>query len=358
MKRVFHTLILILWINIFLLSCSTDGQLVFEKKRMSSSHRKVTLRDLADAHALFLGVSTGDHPILNSPDYRNLLAKEFNSITPENALKMGPLRPTQDQYDFEPADTIIDFALENGMQVRGHTLVWSNQLPEWLTTHPWTEEELRNILHEHISNVVGRYKGRIYAWDVVNEAFDKNNDLTAHIWYNVIGPEYIELAFQWAHEADPQAKLFYNDIGAEGLGERSDKIFSLVEHLQSHGIPIHGVGLQYHTRLETAPDPEAVSANIARLANLGLEVHITELDVRLEEPFSEVELAEQAKIYQDVLQVCLDAPNCTNLTMWGLTDKHSWIPYVFPGWGGALIFADLYTPKPAYYAMMDVLITP
>jgi endo-1,4-beta-xylanase len=344
----------LLWISLFLAGCGPENPVGLNSTTREDS-RKASLRDLADARGLYIGVSVGDKPIRKDPAYGQLLVEEFNTLTPENALKFGPLRPSQDEYDFSAADTIIDFALEHDMRVRGHTLVWALQLPEWLTEGEWSEDQLREILHEHISTVVGRYRGKIWAWDVVNEALDQNGELANNFWLQGIGPEYIELAFLWAHEADPQAKLFYNDIGGEGLGQRSDKIYTLVEGFLADGIPVDGIGLQYHTSLDLAPDPKDVAANMARIADLGLEVHITEMDVRILEPAGVDDLNRQAEIYQDVLRVCLEAPNCTALVMWGLADQYSWIPYFFPDWGSALIFEDLNTPKPAYYAIVDAL---
>jgi endo-1,4-beta-xylanase len=276
-------------------------------------------------------------------------------LTPENAMKFGPLHPDPDRYNFADADAIIAFAKANAMQVRAHTLVWHEDLPRWLTERNVTREDLMANLRQHILTVVGRYRGRVVAWDVVNEAMADSGSLRDTIWLRGIGPDYIDLAFRWAHEADPQARLFYNDYGGEGLGRKSDAIYGLVRNLQTRGVPIHGVGLQTHIRLESSPALRDVAANMNRLAALKLEVHITEMDVRIEGPVTEEALAAQARIYRDMLGVCLSAKNCKAFVLWGFTDRHSWIPQFFPQWGAALIFDESYRPKPAYTALMDAL---
>lgn len=212
-----------------------------------------------------------------------------------------------------------------------------------------------DILKNHIYTVVGRYRGRIYAWDVVNEAIADDGSLRRTIWLEKIGPEYIELAFRWAHEADPNALLFYNDYNAEGLGPKSDAVYNLVKNLLEKGVPIHGVGLQMHVSVEWPPNTNDIYANIKRLNELGLEVHITEMDVRIREPATDEDLIRQAEIYRNVLKVCLNAKNCKAFVMWGFTDRYSWIPFFFSGYGSALIFDEDYQPKLAYQYLLTTL---
>jgi endo-1,4-beta-xylanase len=276
-------------------------------------------------------------------------------LTAENVMKFGPIHPRPDEYNFRAADDIVDFAEANHMQVRGHTLVWHIQLPEWLTHHSWTREELLERLRDHITTVVSRYRGRIAAWDVVNEAVDDDGSLRKTIWLEGIGPEYIELAFQWAHEADPEALLFYNDYGAEGMGSKSDAVYNLVKDLVSRDVPIHGVGMQFHANLQWDIRPSDLEANISRLSDLGLMVHITEMDVRIEEPVRDSEMDEQAHIYHQVARTCLATEACQALVFWGFTDKYSWIPYILEGWGSALLLDESYDPKPAYKAIVSAL---
>ncbi len=314
-----------------------------------------TLRGLADQRDFFVGAAVGTGLIAQNAAYAEVLAREFNMVTPENAMKMGALRPNQQSFDFADADAIVDFAERNEMAVRGHTLVWHTQVPSWVANGSWSREQLMGILEDHIKSVVGHYKGRIAAWDVVNEAVADNGTMRSTIWMDVIGPEYIAMAFQWAHEADPDASLFYNDYSAEGMGNKSNAVYELVSDLRDEGVPIHGVGLQMHLTHDTSLRASDVSANIARLGELGLEVHITEMDVRMPLPATDAKLAQQADVFQTMLEVCLEAWNCTSFVLWGFTDRYSWIPSFLEGYGAALIFDDDLEPKFAYDAMRNAL---
>jgi endo-1,4-beta-xylanase len=243
------------------------------------------------------------------------------------------------------------------MQVRGHTLVWHGRIPQWLTDEHFSSKQISEILKNHIKTVVGRYRGRIYAWDVVNEAIDEELKLRHTIWSDALGPDYIQQAFMWAHEADPQAKLFYNDYGGEALGPRSDAIYNLLRTLKLRGVPIDGIGLQSHFAAEAPPNFSDVAANLKRLANLGLEIHVTELDVSLPLPPTKENLQRQADIYRKYLNACLSISNCKAFVMWGFTDKYSWIPAHVVGAGAALPLDKTFKPKPAYRALYDALRT-
>lgn len=315
-----------------------------------------TLRMLADQKNILIGAAVNGW-LLSDPDYSVILANEFSLITPENALKFGPLCPEPGVYLFDEADAIIAFANSHQMFVRGHTLVWTNQLPDWLTSREWTRDELLEILYRHITTVVGRYQDSVYAWDVVNEALANDGTIALdNFWMKGIGPDYIELAFRWAHATDPNALLFYNDSFAEGMGEKSNGIYAMVADLLERGVPIHGVGLEMHVGVDYwLPPYSEISANIHRLSDLGLQVHITELDVRLPTPITKEYLEQQATIYGGMLSVCLEQPACTAFGMWGFTDAHSWIPYIYPEWTAPLIFDEVYKPKPAYWALIETL---
>ena len=279
------------------------------------------LRELAAGRHLEIGVAVSAHALRDDPLYRQWLAREFSLVTTENALKFGPLRPARNRYEFRDADAIVAFAQSHRMRVRGHTLVWKRQLPGWLTDGVFTRDELLAILREHILRVVGRYRGRIYAWDVVNEALKDSlpegagvdQSLRPNFWFRGIGAEYIELAFRWVHEADPGALLFYNEAGAEALGPRSDAVYAVVRRLLERGVPLHGVGLQMHLAAEAPPDTASVAANMRRLAALGLDIHVTEMDVTLAGAAGAPveQLATQAAIYRDVLRTCLSVARCT-----------------------------------------------
>ena len=315
-----------------------------------------SLRGAAFNKKILIGAAVAPDYIRQEPQYSSTLGREFGALTPENTMKFGPLRPTQTTFNFDDADFLVNFAQANGMQVRGHTLIWHNELPPWLLAGNFSRDDLIAIMREHISTVVGRYRGHVYAWDVVNEAIDdQTGQLRQTIWLKGIGPDYIDMAFQFAHAADPNAKLIYNDYGGEGLGKKSDAIYALVKGMKERGVPIDGVGLQSHFRLDALPAAADVDANMKRLGALGLQVQITELDIRMAVPPTEPNLSRQADQYREYLQTCLANSDCTMFVMWGFTDKHSWIPSINPGSGAALIFDEQYQPKPAYRVLLAVL---
>ena len=212
------------------------------------------------------------------------------------------------------------------------------------------------MLEQHVRKVVKRYRGRVHYWDVVNEAIaDGTETLRESVWSKALGPTYVEQAFRWAHETDPEARLFYNDYGGEGLGPKSDKIYSFLSGLLEKGVPVHGVGLQMHVDLGAANWVEDLGTNIRRLAGLGLEVHVTELDVRLPVPATAEHLEKQASLYAEILKTCLESGGCGAFILWGFTDARSWVPHFFKGFGEALLFDAGYQPKPAYEALRRVL---
>jgi endo-1,4-beta-xylanase len=314
---------------------------------------QIPLRELAKEHGLQIGAAASANSLRNDPLYGEVLAHEFNLLTTENELKFGPVHPQPDTYSFADADTIIDFAQKHGMAVRGHVLVWHQQTPAWLDAGVWTESTLTQILQEHIQTVVGRYQGRIQYWDVVNEAIDDTGEMRETLWYRLLGQDYLDLAFQWTHESDPQAQLFYNDYNTEGMNTKSDRVYTLVKGMLERDVPIHGVGLQMHIPVDKVP--AGLQANIQRLADLGLEVHITELDVRIPGELTLEKLNRQAETYRQVLEACLAVEKCTAFITWGFTDRYSWVPGFFAGWGSALLFDSHYRPKPAYEALMEAL---
>jgi endo-1,4-beta-xylanase len=334
---------------LILLAVVSAGVVIYVRESTSSLYR------LAAPYNVKIGsaVSGGQ---LDDKKFVSVLTRDFNLITPENAMKFESVSPAAGVYNFTEADKIVEFAQKHNLSVRGHTLVWANQLPDWLLSSNYSREEYLNILHTHIQTVVWRYRGKVQYWDVVNEALANDGSIAQdNYWMQKIGPEYIPLAFQWAHEADPDALLFYNDSYAEGKNPKAEGVFTLVKSLQEQGVPIHGVGFEMHTGIGWSPDPIEFTANISRLANLGLLANITEMDVRIEEPATPGELLRQAKIFKDIFNVCLEASNCTVFSTWGLTDANSWIPDVYPGTGSPLLFFSDYAPKPAYDALIELL---
>ncbi len=324
-----------------------------------STTPRLSLRELAEVRDIGIGTAVAIQPLRSDPAYAETLRREFNMVTPEMVMKMDALRPSRDSYNFDDADYIVEFAEANGMQVRGHTLVWYNQLPGWLHQSSFSRGELLQILRDHILTVVGRYRGRVVAWDVVNEAIDENGQLRDNIWLRVIGPEYIDYAFQWAREADSNALLFYNDYDGEGLNAKSDAIYQLVQGLMQRGVPIDGVGMQMHISIGDPPPMDDVAANMRRIGELGLQIQITELDVQIQDGqgTEQERFVQQAQLYGDVARLCLSIEDCTSLVMWGFTDQHTWIPG-YTGYDDApLIFDRSYQPKPAYHRLVVTLAT-
>jgi endo-1,4-beta-xylanase len=318
------------------------------------------LRSLAADRQLYVGTAVAVQPLQSDALYPEVLTREFNAVVPENAMKFEVVHPHPDEYNFKPADAIVELAKAHGMKVRGHTLVWHYQLPDWVTAQPLTRDQAIDILHDHIDTVVGHFRGQVADWDVVNEVLNDDGTLRETIWHKAIGPEYIAMAFRWAHAADPQAKLFYNNYGGEMQGPKADAAYALVKRLQQEGVPIDGAGFQMHVGLGNAPAPAAVAANMRRLDELGLEVQITEMDVQLQTGTgTEAQKWQaQAEIYGDMLQTCVEAVNCHTFMMWGFTDNYSWIPGYTGNPDNPLIFDRDYQPKPAYDRLMEVLSTP
>jgi endo-1,4-beta-xylanase len=277
-------------------------------------------------------------------------------ITPELVMKFDAIHPARDSYDFRAADTLVNYAAKNAMQVRGHTLAWHQALPAWLKTGTFSQQELQDIFNKHIQTVVTRYRGQIQQWDVVNEAIGDDGRLRDTFWLQKLGPGYIDQAFKLAHDANPQARLFYNDYGGEGRGYKSDQIYAMVQDMLKRNIPIHGVGLQMHVSLKYPPVLQDVICNMQRLTALGLEVQITEMDVALlDDPRgTDEKFQQQAHIYYNMLSACLSVPNVTAFVMWGFTDRYYWINQG-TGLDAPLIFDESYQPKPAYYALRDLL---
>ena len=266
-----------------------------------------------------LGAAVEAVHALEDDAYRDLLITRFTSITPENAMKWDIIEPERGKFDFEEADTLVDFARKTGKRVRGHPLVWDEQLPDWVEEGDWTASELREVLRDHIRAVAARYRGRIDEWDVVNEPLAEDGTFARNVWFRTLGPGWVPYAFRVAHRVDPKAKLFLNEIFAEKPGPKSRALITLARYLARRGVPIDGVGFQHHTTGEDAPSRARLRALFRATERLGLSAAITEMDVGATEP------RRQARVYWDAARVCVRAPNCTGLTIWGVTDRWSWL---------------------------------
>lgn len=305
-----------------------------------------------------------------------LIVREFTSITPENDMKIGPIHPAENQYNWKNADAIVAFAQRNNLKVRGHNLVWhyESQTPKWIFKdkdgNQASKELVLQRLKDHITTVVSRYKGKLYAWDVANEVISDKPDeyLRPSEWYKICGEEYIAKAFQWAYEADPNAQLFYNDYNEISPVKR-EKIYKLVKSLKDAGVPIHGVGLQAHWAINE-PGREQLDSTLKRFADLGLKIQITELDISVytkehdarENKPEDVNTAfttekENAQIekYKMCFELFRKYKNViSGVTFWNISDKYSWLDN-FPVKNRKdypLLFDKDLKPKKAYWEVV------
>jgi len=321
--------------------------------------RDEPLRVLGAEQGIRVGTAIDDDALVDDPDFVAVAVREVDMVVSENVMKWSSIQPERGEFDFEAADRLVEFAEANGMAIRGHALVWSRQLPDWVDEADWSRDEAIEVLREHITSVVGRYRGRIEQWDVVNEPLARDGDgLEPNPWLQMIGPDHIELAFEFARSADPEAELFVNDFDGSFPGDRTDRLLALAGDLVDVGVPIDGVGLQFHHRAADSFGAEDVVAVFDRIDSLGLQAAVTEADVRIEldgrDP-TEADLTAQAELFGAILQGCLDAGNCDTFVMWGLTDRWSWIPDAFPGEGAATTFDTNDVPKPAHEALQLAL---
>ncbi len=324
------------------------------------------LKTLASSKNIQIG-SFASLKYLREQPYREILASQFNYAIidgePNWRFEDSTLRPSATTFDFTNLDKAIDFAKQNNMPVRVQHLLWGDAkwLPDWLTKGDYTSAQLLDIIHNHISTVEARYKGQVREYSVVNEAFSRKL-LTGgnHDWWGEkLGNQYIDNAFIWAREADPNAVLILNDFGNETEGDISNLMYDYVKDAKARGIPIDAIGMQMHISGTNAPTKEKVVSNMKRFAALGVKVYVTEFDVNMHDvKGSEKEKEDaQAKIYSDMLGACLEVgPNiCPNFGFLGLVDRQSWYNGLGIHDANALMFHDNYTPKPAFYAVRATL---
>jgi endo-1,4-beta-xylanase len=331
-------------------------------------------KGLKDYYDSYFPIGVAVSPYALKTDEARLIIQQFNSLTPENAMKMGPMHPKENEYYWKDADSIVAFAQRNGMRVRGHNLCWHNQTPAWMFVDnkgdTVSKAVLLQRLKEHITAVVSRYKGKVYAWDVVNEAISDKPDeyLRPSIWQKICGEEYIAKAFEYAHEADPNALLFYNDYNEINAIKRA-KIWKLVKSLKDAGVPISGVGLQAHWAINE-PSREQLDSTIQQFATLGLKVQITELDIsvypkehqaRARKPedadtaFSPEREAKQLEVYKMAFELFRKYRNViSGVTFWNIADRYSWLDK-FPVRNRKdypLLFDKNLRPKKAYWQVV------
>ncbi len=326
-----------------------------------------------DGHRVALGAEMSafgaEAGSFTDPGSRRLFRRHFDSLSPGNELKWEIVEPEPGSFDFSHADRMLRFANRHGAEFRGHALVWHWQMPRWVwsrdpeltasglnqTGKPsWTRQGLTETMRRHIRRVVSHYQGRIGTWDVVNEAVEADGTLRDDwLFPRVIGSAYIAKAFRFAHRADPEAELVYNDFEIEGQNAKSDGVYRMLRDLRRRGVPVDRLGIQGHMDIN-APVPSIADlvANMRRFAGLGLELEITELDVALPQGAAVTPqlLAHQAAIYGALAEACQRVRACRKLTVWGLSDNHTWLAGTSP-----LPFDTEYQPKPAWDALIAAL---
>ncbi|KIP05291.1 glycoside hydrolase family 10 protein [Phlebiopsis gigantea 11061_1 CR5-6] len=314
----------------------------------SSSTSTAKLQTVAKAAGkLYFGTAT-DNSELTDTAYTAILDDNtmFGQITPANSMKWDATEPTQGTFTFSGGDQIASLAKTNGMLLRGHNCVWYNQLPSWVTSGTWTNSTLTAVIQNHCSTIVSHFKGQVYSWDVVNEPFNDDGTWRTDVFFNTIGESYVPIALNAARTADPNAKLYINDYNIEGPGAKATAMLNLVTSLKQQNVPLDGVGFQCHFIVGELP--QGLAANWARFTALGLEMAVTELDIRMTLPSTPALLAQQKTDYTTVISACMSVAGCVGVTVWDWTDKYSWVPSTFSGQGAACPWDQNFVRKPAY----------
>lgn len=352
-SRVFKLILLILIVNTVACTKKNDTQLPIPPIPPTPPTTVVDTI-LFKTMSYPIGAAINVRLLSSNPTYKSIVTKEYNSITAENAMKFATLHPSPTQYNWTDGDAIVTFAQENGKRVHGHTLNWYNSLPSWVTNFQGDSTAWENLLKTHIQTVVSHYKGKVASWDVVNEYFNNDGTVRQTIWVTKLGADYIARCFKYANEADPNALLFYNDFSQENYPQKRNAIQALITSFRNRGIPIHGIGLQFHLSYNISNDN--ILAAIFSAQATGLKVHISELDVRVNLNKSNTLVFDpslatlQAEKYKFVTEAYKSVPSERQygITLWNVGDADSWIPAFqnAPDW--PCIFDVNYKRKPAY----------
>ncbi|KAI0666612.1 endo-beta-1,4-glucanase [Trametes maxima] len=270
--------------------------------------------------------------------------QQFGQVTPENSMKWDATEPQQGVFTFANADRVAQLARSRGQLIRGHNCVWHQQLPSWVTAGNFNAQQLTSIVQNHCSTLVSHFKGQI--WDVVNEPLNDDGSFRQDVFLNTLGTSYIATALRAAKAADPNAKVYINDFNIEGTGAKATAMKNLIRTLKSQGVPIDGVGLQSHFIVGEVPG--TLVQNMQEFAALGVEVAITELDIRMRLPETAALLEQQKRDFQTVVSACQAVPACVGITLWDFTDKFSFVPSTFSGFGAATPWDSNFVKKPAF----------
>ncbi|KAJ1548086.1 hypothetical protein HK096_005455 [Nowakowskiella sp. JEL0078] len=298
-----------------------------------SASAQAALKDNAAAVGKFFGCALGNS-YLSDTAYMNLFTQQCGVIVPENSMKWDATEASQNVFTLSDGDAIIAYGKANNKPVRAHTLVWHSQLPSWVSSGSWTAATLQAVIENHISKVAGHFSGKVFAWDVVNEIFNDDGTFRSSVFYNVLGQNFVTIAFNAAKKADGTAKLYINDYNLDYSGGKVTAMINLVKSLKSQGVPIDGIGSQSHLIVGNVASNYA--SILSSLAGAGVEVSITELDIRAKTPISSSDLVQQQKDYQQVVSACASLSSCVGVLAWGISDLHSWVSGVFSGYGDAL----------------------
>ncbi|MDK2806158.1 MAG: endo,4-beta-xylanase [Thermoanaerobacterium sp.] len=331
------------------------------------ANNQITIQnDIPDLSSVFkdyfpIGVAVDPSRLGDTDPHAQLTAKHFNMLVAENAMKPESLQPTEGDFTFDNADKIVDYAIAHNMKMRGHTLLWHNQVPDWFfqdpndPTKPASRDLLLQRLKTHITTVLDHFKTKygsqnpIIGWDVVNEVLDDNGNLRNSKWLQIIGPDYIEKAFEYAHEADPSMKLFINDYNIENNGVKTQAMYNLVKKLKSEGVPINGIGMQMHININYS-NIDNIKASIEKLASLGVEIQVTELDMNMNGNISNEALLKQARLYKQLFDLFkAEKQYITAVVFWGVSDDVTWLSKP----NAPLLFDSKLQAKPAFWAIVD-----
>jgi endo-1,4-beta-xylanase len=307
----------------------------------------------AEAQGRYFGVAYATAHAGDST-YSNIAGSQFDMVTPENEMKWDTTEPSQGNFNYGPGDQVVSFATAHNQRVRGHNLVWHQQIPGWVTG--LSGSAAKTAMENHITNEVTHFKGKIYAWDVVNEPFNDDGSYRTDVFYNAFGGgvQYIADALRTAHAADPNAKLYINDYNIEGTGAKADAMYSLAQQLLQQGAPLNGIGFETHLAVQYG-FPNQMQQNMARFANLGLDVAVTELDVRMTLPETAAQDSTQATYYTNVINACKAVSRCVGWSVWGVSDNYSWVPSTFSGQGAPLLWDSNEQQKPLYTTVLNAL---
>jgi endo-1,4-beta-xylanase len=313
-----------------------------------------TPRQMADKRGITFGVAVQTGEVLN-PETAKFIVKNFNTIVPGDTAKWVNIHPKKDFWNFSDTDLMVAFAEKNHMKIKAHCFVWQDQNAPYVFSAK-TRDAAIAILDDHITGIMTRYKGKITEYDVANEIFNENGTMRDTFWLRTIGPDYIDVAFTIAHKADPDAKLLLVDYNTEYAGTaKGDAMYAMAKSMKERGIPISGVAHQLHCVGELPFNETALRENIKRMKELGLYTSFSEVDVRIRTPVTEQTEAMQCDVYSKLMNVACTEPGAGSMLLWGFTDKTSWIPRTFPGYGSATILDVKMQPKKAYSALMNAL---